>query len=235
MMDDAGHAPWVGRSIRRVEDPALVRGDGRFTADLPAALWVRFVRSPVASGTLRQVVAPPGGLVFTAADLAGVRPIRPMLDGFDYVPIAQPVLADGTVRYVGDLIAAAVANSSAQAEDLADAVVLSIDAAPCVTDARAALADAAPRVHAGMADNVVVRAAMETPGHRRRKRGGRRGRSPATSARTARAPADRAARGPRGMGCGIRPRDAALHGADAASDAHRHRRPAGQCRNPICG
>ncbi len=37
---------WVGRAIRRLEDPALVTGQGRFTADLPAAHWVRFVRSP---------------------------------------------------------------------------------------------------------------------------------------------------------------------------------------------
>ena len=37
---------WVGRAIRRLEDPALIKGQGRFTADLPAAHWVRFVRSP---------------------------------------------------------------------------------------------------------------------------------------------------------------------------------------------
>ena len=37
---------WVGRAIRRLEDPALVTGRGRFTADLPATHWVRFVRSP---------------------------------------------------------------------------------------------------------------------------------------------------------------------------------------------
>jgi carbon-monoxide dehydrogenase large subunit len=38
---------WVGRAIRRLEDPALVTGQGRFTADLPATHWVRFVRSPM--------------------------------------------------------------------------------------------------------------------------------------------------------------------------------------------
>ena len=41
---------WVGRSIRRVEDPALLMGRGRFTADLPATYRVRFVRSSVAAG-----------------------------------------------------------------------------------------------------------------------------------------------------------------------------------------
>ena len=43
---------WVGRAIRRLEDPALVTGQGRFTADLPAQHWVRFLRSPVAAGKI---------------------------------------------------------------------------------------------------------------------------------------------------------------------------------------
>ena len=45
---------WVGRAIRRLEDPALVSGNGRFTADLPAAHWVRFVRSPIAAGKIES-------------------------------------------------------------------------------------------------------------------------------------------------------------------------------------
>ena len=48
-----GHG-WVGRSIRRFEDPALVAGNGRFTGDLPAARWVRFVRSSVAAGRIKS-------------------------------------------------------------------------------------------------------------------------------------------------------------------------------------
>ena len=155
---------WVGRSLRRVEDPALVRGEGRFTADLPAAHWVRFVRSPVASGRIQAIEAPPGACCITAANLVGVKPIQPILHNFGYVPIAQPVLADGVVRYVGDPVAAIVASSEELAEDLAEQVVLHIDAGPCVTDARQALLPDAPLVHSGMADNVVVRAEMRTPG-----------------------------------------------------------------------
>ncbi len=159
------HRDWVGRAIRRFEDPALVRGQGRFTADLPARHFVRFVRSPIASGVLRGIKAPESARLFTGADLAGVRPIRPMLHRFGYVPIAQPILAHGVVRYVGDLIAAVVADSNAEAEDIAEAVALSIDRTPCVTDVEAALSAAAPRIHGEMADNVVVLAEMETPGH----------------------------------------------------------------------
>ena len=78
---------WVGRAIRRLEDPALIAGQGRFTADSPAAHWVRFVRSPVAAGKLRNVSAPAGAMIVTAADLKGVKKITPMLHKFNYKPV----------------------------------------------------------------------------------------------------------------------------------------------------
>ena len=157
--------PWVGRSIRRFEDPALVRGEGRFTADLPAARWVRFVRSPVAHGRIESVTAPDGAACFTIADMVGVKPLRPMLHRFGYVPIEQPVLAQGVVRYVGDPIAVVVAKTAAQAEDLADQVMLDIAGIDPVVEALKALAPDAPIIHAGMTDNVVVSAQMQTPGY----------------------------------------------------------------------
>ena len=103
---------WVGRAIRRLEDPALVAGRGRFTADLPAAHWVRFIRSPVASGRIVNIAAPEGDSIVRAQDLEGVKPIRPMLHKFNYVPIAQPILAETVVRFVGEPIAAVVAASA---------------------------------------------------------------------------------------------------------------------------
>jgi carbon-monoxide dehydrogenase large subunit len=155
---------WVGHAVRRVEDPALLAGRGRFTADLSAALRVRFVRSPVAAGRIERITIPDGANVVTAADLAAVKPITPALHKFGYVPIAQPVLASGYVRFVGEPIAAAVASCEAQAEDLADAVSVDIAASAAVTDARAALADNAPLVHAQAARNLVVEGKVETPG-----------------------------------------------------------------------
>lgn len=157
--------PWVGRSLRRVEDPALVRGEGRFTGDLPAAYWVRFVRSPVAFGRIESVTAPEGSTCFTHADLVGVKPIRPMLDRFGYVPIEQPLLAHEIVRYVGDLVAVVVAKTPALAEDIADQVFVDITSFNPVIDARTALAADAPIIHAGMNSNIVVHAEMQTPGY----------------------------------------------------------------------
>src|SRR5580698_7676634 len=138
---------WVGRAIRRLEDPALVTGRGRFTADLPATHWVRFVRSPVASGRIVRVSAPDGAQIVLAENLEGVRPIRPMLHKFNYQPIEQPVLAKDVVRFVGEPLAAVFAASNAEAEDIADQVEIDINELPSVVDARDALAADAPRVH----------------------------------------------------------------------------------------
>jgi len=153
---------WVGRSLRRVEDPTLVTGQGRFTADLPAARWVRFVRSPVAAGRIVRITAPPGAMLVTAADLKHVKPIRPMLHKFNYVPIEQPILASGVVRFVGEAVAAVVADSPEQAEDLSDLVELEIDEARPVVDLSAALEPGAPLVHAAAAGNVIVDAQVKT-------------------------------------------------------------------------
>ncbi len=155
---------WVGRAIRRLEDPALVTGRGRFTGDLAAAHWVRFVRSPVASGRIVRINAPSDARIFLAEHLEGVRPIRPMLHKFNYQPIEQPILAKDVVRFVGEPIAAIVAPSSAEAEDLAERVEIEIAECPAVVDAQDALRSDAPRVHDDTTSNVVVEARLETPG-----------------------------------------------------------------------
>jgi carbon-monoxide dehydrogenase large subunit len=155
---------WVGRSIRRLEDPALLTGRGRFTADLPAAHRVRFVRSAVAAGEIKKITIPDNAIVFTAADLAAVKSITPALHKFNYVAVAQPVLASGFVKFVGEPIAAVVAPSEAEAEDIADGVLVDIAEAAPVIDARAALADGAPIVHAEAGRNLVVEGKIETPG-----------------------------------------------------------------------
>jgi aerobic carbon-monoxide dehydrogenase large subunit len=155
---------WVGRSIRRVEDPSLVAGQGRFTGDLPAQCWVRFVRSSVASGKIVRIAAPAGATVITAADLAAVKPIQPMLHKFNYVPISQPILAKDVVRFVGEPVAAVVAPTREEAEDIADLVEVEIEQTPAVVDARTALVSGAPAVHREAAGNVVVEGRVKTAG-----------------------------------------------------------------------
>src|SRR5262249_52635831 len=150
---------WVGRAIRRLEDPALVRGRGRFTADLPAAHHVRFVRSPVAAGRIVKISAPDGVRLIRAADLAA-RPIRPMLHKFNYRPIEQPILAREILRFAGEPIAAVFAPTAAQAEDAADQVEIEFAELPAVRDTHDALSPGAPAVHE--LGNVIVDAQITT-------------------------------------------------------------------------
>jgi len=154
---------WVGRPIRRLEDPALVSGRGRFTADLPATHHLRFVRSPVAAGKIGRIAAPDGAQLITSADLEGVKSIVPMLHKFNYRPVGQPVLASDAVRFVGEPIAAVVAASAAAAEDIAERVDLEIEEATPVIDARAALAVGAPRIHAEAPGNVILEGKFKSP------------------------------------------------------------------------
>ncbi|MDB5632355.1 MAG: xanthine dehydrogenase, molybdenum binding subunit apoprotein, partial [Tardiphaga sp.] len=155
---------WVGRSIRRVEDPALVTGQGRFTADLPAVHWVRFVRSSVAAGTIQGINAPDGAGIVTSADLKALKPIRPMLSKFNYVAVGQPILADGVVRFTGEAIAAVYAPGKDQAEDLADQVEVEISETTALIDSMDALVDGAPLVHDEAKGNVIVEGRIKTPG-----------------------------------------------------------------------
>jgi carbon-monoxide dehydrogenase large subunit len=153
---------WVGRAIRRLEDPALVAGRGRFTADLPAAHWVRLVRSPNAAGKIGTIAAPDGAMVITAADLKSVKKITPMLHKFNYVAVGQPILAVDVVRFVGEPVAAVVAASKEQAEDIADLVEVAIDETAPVIDARAALKAGAPKVHAHVPGNTILTGEFKT-------------------------------------------------------------------------
>ena len=155
---------WVGRAIRRLEDPALLTGKGRFTADLPATHWMRIVRSPLAAGKINEIVVPDGATVITAADLKGVKKITPMLHKFNYKPVGQPVLADGVVRFVGEPVAAVVAASEEDAEDIAEQVELMIDPATPLVDALAALAPGTPQLHAETPGNVIVEGQFKSPG-----------------------------------------------------------------------
>jgi aerobic carbon-monoxide dehydrogenase large subunit len=153
---------WVGRAIRRLEDPALITGQGRFTADLAADHWVRFVRSPVAAGKLTKISGPKGATLITAADLKGVKKITPMLRKFNYKPVGQPVLAESKVCFTGEPVAAVVASSQQDAEDIAEQVELSIEETKPLTDARAALEVNAPQVHPEAPGNVILEGKVKT-------------------------------------------------------------------------
>ena len=152
MTGPAGRGAGIGQSVRRIEDGPLLRGEGRFAADidLPRQLHMRVVRSEVACGLLRAVrteaaLAAPGvAAVWTAADVAGIEPIdfRLRQPGFEQmVHYRQPVMARGRVRYVGEPVAAVFADDAYRAEDAADEVEVEIDPLDPVLDPTAAPGD----------------------------------------------------------------------------------------------
>ncbi|MCH8001480.1 MAG: xanthine dehydrogenase family protein [Proteobacteria bacterium] len=150
----------VGARVPRKEDDRYLRGRGQYVADIKLAGMkdVAFLRSPLAHARIRAVRVPEKwrGSVFTAEDLTGVRPIRAVsaLPGFK--PSEQPPLATGKVRHVGELVAMCVAETRAEAEDIAAEVEVDFEELPTVVDMLEARAPGAPLVHEDWGDNVFL-------------------------------------------------------------------------------
>ncbi|WP_315836304.1 xanthine dehydrogenase family protein molybdopterin-binding subunit [Bradyrhizobium prioriisuperbiae] len=156
---------WIGRSLPRLEDPALLKGGGSYVADrISGAAAVRFVRSPIARGTILAIEIPPGATVFTGRDLPEVKPIRPILHRPDYVAIGQPVLPVDRISFSGQAVAVVVADDPALAEDIADAVFVDIDTTDAIVDLDLALVSGAEAVHPEAPSNVLVEGRMKTAG-----------------------------------------------------------------------
>ena len=156
----------VGRPVRRVEDEALLKGQGRYLDDirLPGTLHAAFVRSPHAHARIVSIDASEAKAmegvvaVYTAADLGGT------LAG-TRLPLAFPkgrldetampfVLTPAEVSHVGEAIAVVVAVSRYVAEDAVDRVVVDYDVLPAVVDPREALEDGAPPAYTDLPSNL---------------------------------------------------------------------------------
>jgi carbon-monoxide dehydrogenase large subunit len=148
----------IGQSTPRLEDARLLRGRGRFVDDVdpPGHLHMHVVRADVAHARLVRVdtaaaAAAPGvrGVV-SAADLGRPVEIPLRLDfGYPLEPYLQPVLAHGRVRYVGEPVAALVADSRYAAEDAAAFVRTEYEPLEAVVDPVAAAEPGAPSLWDG--------------------------------------------------------------------------------------
>lgn len=129
----------LGNAVRRLEDPALLTGTAKYLDDLDSAGSARivFVRSSVAHGTLRSVdVAEASGMpgVLAVYHAGGDDLGLPPFQAFPMLPATfnRPVFATDRVRFVGDVVAAIVAETGPQAVDAAETVVVDIDPLPVV-------------------------------------------------------------------------------------------------------
>jgi carbon-monoxide dehydrogenase large subunit len=158
-----------GKSVERVEDDALLRGEGRFADNMPVAgqLYACFVRSPhpharIARIDVNAAATMPGvAMILTGPDLvrAGVKPIPSSSDfrRADGKPTATPLhhaLAVDTVRFAGEAVVAVIAATALQAREAAEIVEVDYDPLSAVVDTAAAIARGAPAVVAEAPDNI---------------------------------------------------------------------------------
>jgi carbon-monoxide dehydrogenase large subunit len=160
-------ALYVGTSVRRQEDPALLRGQARFIGDLkvPGLLTVAFLRSPHPHARLldvgaREAAALPGvAAIVTGADIAATtRPIRARLNDAGYKETEWPSLAVGKTRFVGEPVAAVVATDRYRAEDALEAIRVAYEPLTAAIDPEASMRPDAPRLHEEIADNILLHA-----------------------------------------------------------------------------
>src|ERR1700738_517054 len=155
----------IGARIKRTEDPRLLTGLGSFVDDrqVPGALHVAFRRSDHAHARIRTVDAAPAqampgvAAVFTAADFEQiVQPLRATsrMKGYYATPIRA--LARDKVRYVGEPVAAVVAESRYLAEDAAERIAIDFDPLPHAADPAEAARAGAPLLHEEAQTNVLV-------------------------------------------------------------------------------
>ena len=157
----------VGKAVRRNEDDALLRGQGVYLDDveLPGALHVAFLRSPVAHARITRLDAtaaralPGVAAVYTHAELGDIgRPLPLLFPGPAILePVTQRPLASDEVAHVGQTIAMVVASSRYIAEDAAELIELELEELPVVSGLEAALAEGAPLAHTGIGSNRAAR------------------------------------------------------------------------------
>jgi len=168
MAEAASHAfashepgsPWVGRSIPRVEDAALLTGRGRFIDDLgvrPGTLHAAILRSPHAHADIVSIETSaakraPG--VVAVLDGEDVKGLTASLVVGVKAPVQCWPIAVERVRYVGEPVAMVVATDRYLAEDAVDLIEVQYRARPAVVDPLAALDTDAPVLHDGFVGNV---------------------------------------------------------------------------------
>src|SRR5207237_5013224 len=154
-------APTIGRSMRRREDPKLITGRGRYAGDIhpDGVVHMAVVRSTQPHARITAIDAEtaramPGVLaVWTSADLPeGARALQDWLPR-GLTPRPRLILAQNEVNYVGEAIAAVVAETPYQAADAAEAVFADLDPLPAAGTVEAAVATGAPLVHEGSDSN----------------------------------------------------------------------------------
>lgn len=157
-----------GSRAKRLEDPALLTGNGRFIDDITfhGLKHAAILRSPHGHAAIRSIdstaarAIPGVQAIFTLDDfrphLVNERLVVGLPSPAYRQDLNRPVLADGEVVHVGEPIAIVVADTRYIAEDATALIEVDFDPLPVVADCRAALEDGAPTVHRNSPHNVLA-------------------------------------------------------------------------------
>ncbi|MHA1107599.1 MAG: molybdopterin cofactor-binding domain-containing protein [Alphaproteobacteria bacterium] len=166
-------AKLFGARVKRLEDPALLTGQGQFVDDmrLPEMVHAAFVRSPHPHARIKSIDTAPAlamdgvHAVYTLADLPARLHDYKLLLLLPNPAIVQPampyILAKDEVCFAGQAVAVVIADSRYLAEDAAARVMVDYQALPAAGDALAALEEDAPVAHVGAPDNVAAKFTVE--------------------------------------------------------------------------
>lgn len=157
-----------GEPVRRIEDPALLTGRGRYADDIhfPDMLQAAFVRSPVSHARIKSIdtasaQAQPGvRAVLTMADLEPYLTTDRLSVGMPSKAYQQlrdrPILANTEACHVGEPIAVVIAEDRYIAEDAAALVEIDFDILPASADAEAAAQRGSPVAHSDAEHNILA-------------------------------------------------------------------------------
>ncbi|HET7751397.1 MAG TPA: xanthine dehydrogenase family protein molybdopterin-binding subunit [Terriglobales bacterium] len=165
-----GNGQWVGKRFKRKEDPRLVRGISHYTDDikLPRLAHCVFVRSPHAHARIVSINTDaarshPGVLaVVTSSDLESLGMIPCAMQMPDLKIPPHPALAKGRVRYVGEPVAAVVAEDPYTARDAAEMVAVDYEPLPVVLDMEKALEKDSALIYQDFGTNKAFTHAMKS-------------------------------------------------------------------------
>ncbi len=163
-----------GGRVKRVEDPRLLRGQGRFIDDirLPNMAHAAFVRSPFAHARLTGIDKSAAEAMDGVIAVYGFNDLRPHLTQ-DRLPVEFPsgvpnaenagpfVLVKDEAMYAGECVAIVIAETRHIAEDAAALVEMDFDPLPAGGDCKAALEPDAPKAVAGSDSNVMMEMLQE--------------------------------------------------------------------------
>jgi carbon-monoxide dehydrogenase large subunit len=160
---------YVGESVKRVEDPRFIQGQGKYVANLqlPGMVYAAIKRSPYAHARIKNLD------LESARNLEGVVGVftgRDLVEGTHFsspcgaipcgyvppdtkIPTHQPLAVD-KVNYVGDGVAVVVAENAYIAQDALDLIDVEYEPLPAVVDAKAAAQEGAPQLYEEIGNNI---------------------------------------------------------------------------------